>query len=363
MTQPGAGARRPGAAAGRPRRHLLRWAVAALLVVAFGIGAWVLSRAQHAVDTAMQGRGGAAFDILVPRPLNGEETGRVNLLLVGNSFDDRGHEGAALTDSIIVASMDLATRRVVLVSIPRDLWVEYGDDQMKINAVYPVASSGTAGASGLGDSSAGLTALSEVVTRVTGLRIDHHVLVGYTALQEIVDAVGGIDVVIDSPDPRGIWDPASGGLRLANGPQHLDGRTALALSRARNHAMEGFEEPYGIPDAGFGREANQRMVLGALMDKVRNSPALANPATMVAIFDSVSVNVRSNLTVSQVRRVYDLTSRGGDPASVSLLGDGTIKLLRDYDNRAVGASDALVPTAGRFDYTELHALVAHAVAS
>jgi len=340
----------------------VRWVVAALLVVAVGIGAWVAVRAQNAVDAAMDGKGGAAIDILIPRPLNGEATGRVNLLLVGNSFDDQGHEGAALTDSIMVASLDLDTRQVVLISVPRDLWVEYDDDEMKINAVYPVAASGTAGAAGLGDSAAGLAALGAVVTRVTGLRIDHHVLIGYTALQEIVDAVGGIDVVIDSPDPRGIWDPASGGLRLGNGPQHLDGRTALALTRARNHVQEGYEEPYGIPDAGFGRERNQRLVLGALLDRVRNSPALANPATMVAIFDSVSVNVRSNLTVSQVRRAYDLASRGGPPVSLSLLGDDSARLLQDFDDRRVGASSALEPTAGRFDYAELRALVAEATA-
>lgn len=358
MTRSDAGAaphRRTG------RRHVVRWVIAALLVIAVGIGAWVMIRAQHAVDSAMDGKGGAAIDILIPRPLTGEETGRVNLLLVGNSFDDAGHDGAALTDSIIVASMELSTRHVALISIPRDLWVEYGGDQMKINAVFPVAASGSAGASGLGDSTAGLAALSGVVTRVTGLRIDHHVLVGYTALKEVVDAVGGIDVVIDSPDPRGIYDPASNGLRLANGPQHLDGRTALGLARARNHVQEGEGEPYGIPDAGFGRERNQRMVLSALMDKVRHSPALANPATMVAIFDSVSVNVRSNLTVSQVRRVYDLTSQGGVPESVSILGDESAVLLLDFNDDEVGASDALVPVAGTFDYTEVQAFVAAAI--
>ncbi len=362
MQQPGGGARTAGAGRPRRRRHPVRWVLAAVLVLAVGLSAWVLVSAQRAVDSALDGKGGAAIDILIPRPLDGEETGRVNILLVGNSFDDVGHDGAALTDSIIVASMDLTSHRVVLASIPRDLWVEYAGDQMKINAVYPVASSGTAGASGLGDSAAGLAALSGVVTRVTGLRIDHHVLVGYTALKEIVDAVGGIDVVIDSPDPRGIFDPSSNGLRLVNGPQHLDGQTALNLSRARNHAKEGAEEPYGIPDAGFGRERNQRMVLSALMDKVRHSPALANPATMVAIFDSVSANVRSNLTVSQVRRVYDLTSQSGPPTSVSLLGDGNVVLLRDFDDPDVGASDALVPRAGVFDYTELQAHVARAIA-
>lgn len=336
----------------RNRRHVWRWVAATLFIVVAATTGWVFSRAQHAIDNSMQGGGGSAIDILMPKPLAGEETGRVNILLAGSSFDDTGHEGSTLTDSIMVASMDMTTKKITLISIPRDLWVEYQGKRMKINAVYPVGAAGSAGATGLGDSTAGLEALGSVVGKVTGLHIDQHVLVGYTALKDAVDAVGGIDIVINATDPRGIWDPNTG-LRLPNGLVHLDGATALTLSRARNHPMPG-QVAYGIADSDFGRARNQRLILGGLLQKVKSSPALANPAAIVAIFDSISTNVRTDLTVSQIRRILDLsTQSSGALGSLTIRGDSTKTLLDDYSSSSDGASSALVPVAGRFDYTQI----------
>ena len=88
------------------------------------LGGWILISAQNAVDKSMNGQGGSAIDILMPKPLNNEGTGRVNVLITGNSFDDEGHQGAALTDSITVASMDLVNKKITLISIPRDMWVD-----------------------------------------------------------------------------------------------------------------------------------------------------------------------------------------------------------------------------------------------
>lgn len=51
--------------------------------------------------------GGNPFSVLTSSELDGESTGRVNILLAGNSADDPGHQGAALTDSIMIASIDV----------------------------------------------------------------------------------------------------------------------------------------------------------------------------------------------------------------------------------------------------------------
>jgi len=345
------------------RRHVVRWVVLAVVLALVAVGVWVGVRFQHAVDSATQGHGGSAIDLLLPKALRGEDTGRVNILLAGNSFDDTGHDGAALTDSIMVASMELATHKIAVISIPRDLWVDYGGRHLKVNAVYPLAASGTAGANTLGDAQAGMTALGQVAEQVTGLRIDQYALVGYRALQDVVDAVGGIDVVIHGTESKGIFDPAAG-VNLPEGPQHIDGLTALRLSRARNDKdVSGNEGSYGVADSDFGRTRNQRMVLSALLAKVKTTPSLANPATMVTIFDSISNNVRTDLSVAQVRRIYDLSSSSPGFQSLTVKGDDSHELLRDYTDAEDGASDALAPTAGVFDYTEIRAYLAAALAS
>lgn len=342
------------------RRRVWPWVVGVLLVAlvaGVGMSTWVLSRAQHAIDSSMDGEGGSAVDIFVPTPLDNEASGRVNILLAGNSFDDAEHEGAALTDSIMVASMDMATQHVTLISIPRDLWVEYGGHKMKINAVFPTAASGTSGADSLGNWRQGMAALGSVVQKVTNLHIDQFALVGYTALKDTVDAVGGIDVVIATDDKRGLWDP-NVDLKLPNGPAHLDGVDTLKLARARNHPMPG-EHPYGI-NSDWGRADNQRMILTALLTKVKTTPALANPATIVGIFDSIAANVRTDLSVSQIRRVLDLASNSGPIKSASIRGTDANLLLRDITTDA--GEDVVVPVAGDFDYYSIWRYVAAACA-
>lgn len=316
------------------------------LVLVLGVVGWLGFSLQHAINSATDNQGGSVFDALNPKKLPGEDTGRVNLLLTGNSFDDQGHGGAGLTDSIMVASIDVATKKVTLISVPRDLLVTYQGQNMKINAVYVVA----------GEGLNGLNALGKVVEQVTGLHIDQHMLVGYNALRDAVNAVGGIDVNITAP--KGIYDPNID-LTLPHGMVHLDGETALKLARARNDPVPG-ETAYGLPYGDFDRQKSQRMILTALVDKAKSSAALANPVKIVDIFNSLSKNLQTDLTVSQISRLYQLTKNSGEPTSITINGSNSAPLLTDYNTSSIG--DALVPNAGTYNYTQIKSYVASMLA-
>ena len=318
------------------------------LAIVLGIVGWLGYSLQHAIDSATGNSGGSLLNVLRPQKLNGEASGSVNILLAGNSFDDVGHQGAALTDSIMVAHIDVARRKLTLVSVPRDLLVKYDGSDMKINAVYVRA----------GEGIGGLKVLGTVVEQVTGLHIDEHMLVGYSALRDAVNAVGGITVDITSPDPRGIYDP-NVGLRLPNGPQRLTGDQVLQLARARNDPVPG-KVAYGLPNGDFDRQENQRKILAALIAKAKGSPALANPVNLVKIFDSLSRNLRTDLTVGQVSRLYQLT-KGSKSAitSISIRGRNSAVLLGDYRSASLG--DVLVPAAGSYDYSAIRGYVAAAL--
>ncbi len=323
-------------------------ALLALLVAgSVGVAAWVLVNAQQAIDRSTDGRGGSVAEILLPAPT--PQAARTNVLIAGNSFDDPGHAGADLTDGIVIASIDNATKRATLISIPRDLWVDYDGHQMKINAVYPAAGRGAGG----------LDALGQVTERVTGLHVDKHVLVGVVALKGIVDDVGGIDVVIASSDPRGIAD-ANGNLRLSNGPNHLDGATALSLARARNHPASG-QEVYGLPDSDYSRQENQRLILTAIARKVKTTPTLANPLVVVNLFTELSSHMTTDFTVGEIKGLYETLAGSGETMSLTIRGDSWKPLVTQYT--APGGADAQVPTAGRFDYTAIQAYVTNALRS
>lgn len=326
------------------RKHAWIWiSLVTVVAVVAGVVGWIGHSAQHAVDKATGNKGGSVIDALRPKPLAGETTGSINILLAGNSYDDPGHGGADLTDSIMVAHLDLKADRVTLVSVPRDLQVDYNGQQMKINAVYVVA----------GEGMAGLDALSTVVQDITGLQINQRVLVGYNGLRDAVNEVGGIDVTIASSDPRGIYDPTADNLRITNGTHHIDGQTALDLCRARNDTSS-VGRAYGLPNGDFDREKLQRMVLTALITKLKNSSALANPVTLVKMFDTISQNVTTDLTVSQIAHLGSLSSKlsgSGAIRGISVEGPSTAPLLVDSTSTSLG--DTLLPAAGEGDYTAI----------
>lgn len=146
-----------------------------LVAIASGLVAYnIYSQADAAVLASTSG--GSLVNILTPEALNGEDSGAVNVLVAGNSADDAGHGGAELTDSIMVAHIELATKKLTLISVPRDMWVNYEGSYMKLNAVYTIG---------------GMDGLQSTVENMLGVSINHRLLINYTAFREMIDAVGG----------------------------------------------------------------------------------------------------------------------------------------------------------------------------
>lgn len=321
----------------RSKKYILA-VFAVLLVGVIGAAAYYYSVANAVVRQITTS--GTAADLLTPQPLNGEQTGAVNILIAGNSVDDPGHGGAALTDSIMVAHYDLNTHALALISVPRDLYVNVNGTYMKINAAYE---------------NGGMAELAREVHTVTGLTINQQVLIDYTALRDMIDALGGIDVTIHASDPRGIYDPMIG-FSITNGPHHLNGADALLLARCRNDPTYDGRVPYGLSGGDFDRTANQRMIVQAMLEKLNNGAALVNPETMQQLLDSLSGNVTSDFTVGQLRRLYDLSKQISSQQSISLGGTASRPLLTSYTSPTAGAT--LVPVEGVGDYTAIQQYVA-----
>lgn len=326
------------------RRHYKKM-IAGLLVAALAVGGYVVYGLYNKADAALAsvtktGSNAKVTDLLTPEPLNGESTGRVNILIAGNSADDPGHGGAQLTDSIMVASYELSTKKLTLISVPRDLWVDYNGSYMKINAVYPQG---------------GMDGLQSVVEQVTGMTINHQVLINYAAFKQMIDAVGGIDVTIDSSDPRGIYDPMIG-FQIANGVQHLDGTQALLLARSRNDPTYDGRVAYGLPNGDFDRQMYQRKILQALLTKLTTATNLVNPTTLPEILDSFTGNVTTNMTAGQLRRLYDLSKQVSATDSVSIRSTDENLLLANYTS--YDGQSALIPAAGIEAYADIQQYVA-----
>lgn len=298
---------------------------------------------------------GNVLGFLNTTKLKGEAEGRVNILLAGTSEDDPDHEGAALTDSIMLVSIDTKSNTAFTTSIPRDLWVKYDGEQCsagfegKINNAYQCGE--TESFSQAGYPKGGMGLLSKIVSTNFGIPIQYYGKINYTAFRDAVDAVGGITVNIESDDPRGIYDPNiqkkdGGPVRLKNGPQKLDGKGALALARSRNVAGG-----YGMSRGDFDRTTYQRAMLIALKDKGLSAGVLSNPSKIGGLLDAAGDNVETNFNTSELRRLYDLSKlvKSADISSVDL-ADPETNLIKTgmYNGQSI-----VLPSAGIKDYSDI----------
>lgn len=286
-------------------------------------------------------------------PLKQDENGITNILIFGDSSDDPGHGGATLSDSIMVLSINNKTKSAHSVSIPRDLWVQYGQKcsnglEGKINAVYQcyMRNNGR-------DEQKAAESFAKQTGDILGIDIPYYAKVNYSFVRDTVDALNGIDVVIDSSDSRGIYDPSTD-VKYANGTVHLDGQEALNLSRARN-ASGG----YGLPRSNFDREVNQQMIMQAIQEKALTSGVLANPVMLTNLIESLGDNIATNIKTSELQSARDaLKATASNVASIPL-NDKNAPLVTTGTRNG---QSIVLPTAGLYDYSELRVAIQQALA-
>lgn len=317
------------------------------------IGIWDMKNAADASEKLFGTRNVAGA--LLQTPLKNTD-GRTNILLVGYSADDPGHAGAELTDSIMVVSLDKDSKTGYMLSVPRDLYVDIPDyGYGKINEAYQAGKRQEFSQSGYFAGGPGL--LQKVVTDNFGIPIDYYVVVNYGAVKEITDALGGITVNIESTDPDGLYDPnfkpeEGGPLKLANGPQEIDGQTALRLTRARGSTYGS----YGFPQSDLNRVQNQQKVFAAIKQEL-TPKLMIDPRKNKPIFDAAANNLETNLKLSEVIPMYRLMSSVPDPdlKSINLADVDKVNYLKSYRTRS--GQSALVPAAGLDDFSEIQALI------
>lgn len=301
---------------------------------------------------------GNPFSIFWSTQLKGEDQGRVNILLAGNSADDVGHNGATLTDSIMIFSLDTKNNRAFLLSVPRDLYVDIpGYGYSKINAAYTIGQRRHFDEPGYANGGMGL--LQKTIKQSLGVETYYYALVNYSALRDAVNAVGGITVNIQSSSPYGLYDPSTdwttGGplVDLSNGKHHLNGQEALNLARARGDAPGA----YGYAMSDFTRTKYQRQILLSLKDKIFSAGVLTNPAKLAELFDSLGSNVNTDMNLGEARRLYDLMGevKNRNFKSYALNEMNGVNYLSSY--RTTDGQSALIPAAGLGNFREIQAAI------
>ena len=239
-------------------------------------------------------------------PTAAPELGRFTVLLLGvDSGPDRGH---ALTDTMIVASLDPVAGAVSMVSVPRDLVdLPLPDGRVfrpKVNGLvsyvnnypgkFPGATSGQAVlAAGLGE--------------LLGIRIDGWAQVNLPGFVKVIDAIGGIDVTVRKSFCDARYDEYGfDGFAITPGHYHLEGQAALAYARIRKAAGEN----------DFTRAARQGEIVVAARDRIVEGGFLTDPTGFIEAMGK-------------------LLQTSVDPAAVTEYAGDAARIKRDRMYRAV----------------------------
>ena len=173
----------------------------------------------------------------------------INILLIGQ--DTRNVKKKGLSDSMILVSVNLETKKLVMTSFMRDLYVEIpstngGYYKQRINTAYPVG---------------GMEKLDATLKHNFGVEVDNNIEVDFSGFKTIVDVMGGVDIELTKAEAYHLKtypEYVSKNWKLKEGVNHLTGEQALAYSRIRKI------------DDDFVRTSRQRTVLTKLLEKVKD---------------------------------------------------------------------------------------------
>lgn len=225
-----------------------------------------------------------------PMPYVQQPQGTVNILLLG--MDRLEGQGAARTDVIVIASIFGDGPSVSLLSVPRDYyaWIPgWGLD--KINTAYVRASR-------VNYPGGGAALTKATIEYNFGIPIHYYAMVDFSSYRTIVDAVGGVDIVVECPfhdtypdeeSPTGQTD-----IDMEPGVHHLDGKHALWYVRSRWNTSD------------FDRHRRQQQVLLAILYQARSQNMLVR---LPELWNAYRESVETDLGLTDVLYLASVAGR------------------------------------------------------
>lgn len=259
----------------------------------------------------------------------------VNFLLLGASGS--GYEAPDLTDTILVARFDQAKNKIFLFSLPRDLLVKIPDSNnfTKLNALYAYSKN---------EKNREFDNLRKKAEEITGLKIQHHILVNLDFVKKLVDLFGGVNIWVE----KDILDTAFPGpnysyqtFELKSGWRYLDGETAEKFVRTR-HSSSG----------DFDRIARQQEILQALKQKTANLKFWEFDK-FLEIYQILAQNVKTDLGFLEIKNWWEKIK--DIPGTNIVKTDVLSQNLFESGSATFGNEEASIvkPKAGVENYEEI----------
>jgi LCP family protein required for cell wall assembly len=219
----------------------------------------------------------------IGKDLQKDADGHTNILLLG--VGGEGHEGANLTDTIMIASLDSLNNNVAMISIPRDLYVNSSLGENRINRLYEQGKIKW-------DEKQALSFAKDTIQKVFDIPLHYVMKVDFDAFKNVVDAVDGVDIYVeqeinDPQYPKGeTYEYET--FVLAKGLQHLDGETALKYVRSRKTTSD------------FDRSKRQQQVISAIKEKAATKNLLTSKSFLTNLYESLSQHFSTDMSLREM---------------------------------------------------------------
>lgn len=234
------------------------------------------------------------------RPLTGEVDDRINILLLGIGGKD--HAGADLTDTIIIASLVPSTKKVAMISLPRDLAIpiaNYG--WRKINRINSFGEEREKGS--------GAKLAAQTLSETFDIPIHYYARIDFEGFIKAIDKLGGVKVYVDNTIDDSQY-PVLGKeedlnykarfehLYIEKGWQEMDGELALKYARSRHTP--------GLEGSDFARAKRQQKIITALRDKAFSFSTLLNPIKLSGLLNTFENHINTNLQIWEIIKLSHL---------------------------------------------------------
>ncbi|MBI2633487.1 MAG: LCP family protein [Parcubacteria group bacterium] len=213
--------------------------------------------------------------------LKGELEDRVTILVMG--IGGNGHEGPLLADTFLLISIKPSTNQAAIISLPRDLYLNYDGKQYKLNALIAAKN----------DIEKGGEFAREVVQDVFNISTPYWIVVDFKTFEKIIDYFGGVEIAVERsfvdteyPGPNFSYRT----IAFEKGAQLFTGARALEFARSR-HGSNG-------ENGDFARIKRQQKIIIELLAKIKTKISLLSFDSLYELYRLIKGDITTNIDVS-----------------------------------------------------------------
>ncbi|MBK0376630.1 LCP family protein [Streptomyces californicus] len=289
-----------------PKRRVLRWSATVLAVLILGTGATGYLYYEHLNGNIKKEDLTLGDKQMADHKANAAGQTPINILLIGSDArDSKANQklGGAketfgappLADVQMLLHISADRSNLSVISMPRDTMLKMPKCTAPDGKVFPASQGDVQTNESLGRGGPGCTVATWY--ELTGIRIDHFMMIDFAGVVSMADAIGGVPVCVDANINSRGRDGKGSGLKLEKGTTSVQGEQALQWLRTR----------YGFEDnTDLGRAKAQHMYMNSMVRELRKGTKLTDPAKLMNLAEAATDALTVDKGLDTVKKLYDL---------------------------------------------------------